>query len=164
MEMRALPSGPTALDMAANAAFMVGLTQALADEEWMTMALPFRLADTNFYRAAEYGLEAELLWPAERPPSPRPRRAARLVRELVGVAHGGLVASGVDPAEADTMMDIVAGRCERGMTGARWQLRTLESLEPRLDRDDALVTMMERYLENAASGEPVHRWPLPAGQ
>jgi gamma-glutamyl:cysteine ligase YbdK (ATP-grasp superfamily) len=161
LEMRALPAGPTPIDMAANAAFMVGLTRALADQEWMTMALPFRLADANFYRAAQYGLETELLWPAERPPSPRPRRAARLVPELVEVAHAGLIAAGVDAAESDMMMAVIAERAERGITGARWQLRTLESLEPRLDREDALVAMVNRYLENAATGEPVHRWPLP---
>jgi gamma-glutamyl:cysteine ligase YbdK (ATP-grasp superfamily) len=161
LELRALPAGPTPADMAANAAFLVGLTLALAEEDWMTMALPFRLADANFYRAAEYGLEAELLWPAPRPPSPRPRRAARLVLDLVEVARTGLLAGGVDAAEADAMLGVVAERAERGMTGARWQLRTLEALEPRLERDDALVAMLERYLEHGAPGEPVHRWPLP---
>lgn len=161
LEMRALPSGPTPIDMAANAAFLVGLTLALAEEGWMTMALPFRLADANFYRAAEYGLEAELLWPAPRPPSPRPVRAARLVRDLIEIARRGLVAAAVAPEEADAMLEVIAGRAERGTTGARWQLRTLESLEPRLDREDALVAMMERYLENAATHEPVHLWPLP---
>jgi hypothetical protein len=59
------------------------------------------------------------------------------------------------------MLGVVAERAERGMTGARWQLRTLEALEPRLERDDALVAMLERYLEHGAPGEPVHRWPLP---
>jgi hypothetical protein len=161
LEMRALPAGPTPIDMAANAAFMVGLTLALAEEEWMTPALPFRLAEANFYRAAEYGLEAELLWPAERPPSPRPRRAARLLLELIEPARRGLQAGGVDSAEVDRMMGVIAERAERGMTGARWQLRTLESLEPRLDRDEALVAMLERYIDNAASGLPVHLWPLP---
>jgi hypothetical protein len=83
------------------------------------------------------------------------------VPELVEVAHQGLIAAGVDSGEADTMMGVIAERAERGITGARWQLRTLEALEPRLDREDALVAMVNRYLEHAATGEPVHRWPLP---
>jgi hypothetical protein len=158
--MRALPAGPTPLDMAANAAFLVGLTLAFAQEDWMTMALPFRLAEANFYRAAEYGLSGELLWPEPRPPSPRPRRAARVVLDLVEVAHRGLIDAGVETADADEMLGVIDERVRSGLTGARWQRRVLESLEPRLERDEALVAMLERYLAHSASGEPVHRWPL----
>jgi len=160
LEMRALPAGPTPLDMAANAAFLVGLTLAFAQEDWMTMALPFRLAEANFYRAAEYGLSGELLWPEPRPPSPRPRRAARVVMDLVEVAHRGLIDAGVETADADEMLGVIDERVRSGLTGARWQRRVLESLEPRLERDEALVAMLERYLAHSASGEPVHRWPL----
>ncbi|MEW6581672.1 MAG: glutamate--cysteine ligase [Actinomycetota bacterium] len=159
LEMRALPAGPTPADMAANAAFLIGLTLALRDEEWMTVALPFRLADANFSRAAEHGLDAELLWPAPRPPSPRPVQASRLVLGLVETARRGLVGAGVDPADADRALGVVADRVEAGVTGSRWQLRTLERLEPRLSREEALPAMLELYLAAAASGEPVHRWP-----
>ena len=66
IEMRALPAGPTMTDMLANAAFLIGLTLWLADrdERW-TYALPFERADHGFYRAAQYGLAAELSWPAD---------------------------------------------------------------------------------------------------
>jgi hypothetical protein len=36
----------------------------------------------------------------------------------------------------------------------------LERLERERHRQEALAAMLDRYLENAASGEPVHRWPL----
>jgi hypothetical protein len=160
LELRAFPAGPTAADMAANAAFLAGLTLALREEDWMTRALPFRLADANFYRAAEFGLDAEILWPAPRPPSPRPVQAARLVLGLVETARDGLTGAGVDAADADRALAVVAERAECGVTGARWQLRTLEALEPRLSRDEALVAMFERYLETGEAGEPVHRWPM----
>ena len=64
VEMRALPSGPTVIDMLANAAYLLGLSLWIADqdERW-TYALPFERADHNFYRAAQYGLSAELTWP-----------------------------------------------------------------------------------------------------
>ena len=65
IEMRALPAGPTMTDMLANAAFLVGLTLWLAgqDQQW-TYGLPFERADHGFYRAAQYGLAAELTWPS----------------------------------------------------------------------------------------------------
>ena len=65
IEMRALPAGPTVTDMLANAAFLIGLTLWLAgqDQRW-TYALPFERADHGFYRAAQYGLAAELTWPS----------------------------------------------------------------------------------------------------
>ena len=50
IELRALPAGPSVIDMAANAAFLVGATLGLAQEEWMLPAMPFELARRNFYR------------------------------------------------------------------------------------------------------------------
>ncbi len=44
IEFRALPSGPTVVDMVANAAFLLGLTLALRDEPWMTVASVRRCA------------------------------------------------------------------------------------------------------------------------
>jgi Glutamate-cysteine ligase family 2(GCS2) len=61
IELRALPAGPSVVDMAANAAFLVGATLGLAQEEWMIPAMPFTLARRNFYRAARDGIGAELL-------------------------------------------------------------------------------------------------------
>src|SRR5215471_7822218 len=59
IEMRALPAGPTMIDMLANAAFLIGLSLWLADQDpqW-TYALPFERADHGFYRAAQHGLSA----------------------------------------------------------------------------------------------------------
>src|SRR6266487_4047262 len=67
IEMRALPAGPTVIDMLANAAFVIGLSLWLADldQDW-TYALPFERADDGFHRAAQHGLAAELTWPAGR--------------------------------------------------------------------------------------------------
>jgi len=77
IEMRALPAGPTMIDMLANAAFLIGLSLWLArqDQQW-TYALPFERADHSFYRAAQHGLSARLSWPAGRDRR-RSRRAAR---------------------------------------------------------------------------------------
>jgi hypothetical protein len=83
IEMRPLPAGPTVTDMLANAAFLLGLTLALAPsaDQW-TRRLLFARAHANFYDAARLGLEAELAWPGA---GGEPERvgAAELVARLL---------------------------------------------------------------------------------
>lgn len=161
VELRCLPAGPSIPDMEANMAFLVGLTFGLREDvDWMTTALPFAHAERNLYRAAQHGLEAMLLWPARRPPSPVPVRARTLIYELLPVARAGLAAAGIAPDEAERLLGVISERVDRGRTGARWQLETLEALERDRPREAALAAMLERYLAHAATGRPVHEWPL----
>jgi len=47
------------------------------------------------------------------------------------------------------------------MTGAVWQLRTLEALRARgVASDEARRQMLERYLRHSDGGQPVHAWPV----
>ncbi len=159
IEMRSLPAGPTVLDMCANAAFAIGLTLGLAPTaESLTAALPFELASRSFFAAARHGLDAEIVWPTERAPSPETIRAGELVHALLPVAERGLVAAGVEPDEARTLLGIVRERVERRQTGTLWMDRALERAHPR-DRDDALREVTARYLELSSTGAPVHTWP-----
>jgi len=161
IELRCLPSGPSVIDMQANMALLVGLTFGLREQvEWMTTALPFENAERNGYRAAKHGLEAMLLWPSHTPPSPQPIPARALLLDLLPTARAGLDVLGVDAEEADKLLGVVAERLETCQTGAHWQRCMLERLERDRPREAALAAMLDRYLENAASGEPVHRWPL----
>jgi hypothetical protein len=160
IEMRALPAGPTVIDMLANSAFLVGLSCWLAeqDQRW-TYTLSFERAEHGFYRAAQHGLAAELDWPFGHGDRPRTLRAATLVAELLPAAREGLVAAGVVAAEADQLLGVIAARVANGQTGAVWQRRMLATLEPRLGRERALAAMLERYLACAATEQPVHTWP-----
>jgi hypothetical protein len=159
IEMRALPCGPTVADMTANAAFLIGLTLGLAPhvDEWLPR-FTFGQARRNFYAAARDGLAAELLWPSARTPSPEPHAAASLLVSLLPVARAGLVDNGVAAAEADAQLGVVAERVARGVTGARWQRRTLERLGSGRTRREALAALLKRYLAAAATGRPVHEW------
>jgi gamma-glutamyl:cysteine ligase YbdK (ATP-grasp superfamily) len=162
IEMRSLPAGPSLEDMLANAAFLVGATLALAPRTRRLLAgLPFAHAERNFYRAAQHGLAATLLWPADESPSPRRVSAAGLVGELLPAAREALVAAGVAAAEADARLAVIAERVATGRTGARWQRLVLGRLERTRTRDEALAGLLERYLEWSGSGLPVHRWPVP---
>jgi hypothetical protein len=163
IEMRPLPAGPTVTDMVANAAFLLGLTLALAPDagEW-TRQLLFARAHANFYDAARLGLEAELEWPGAEGGTER-LGAAELVPRLLPEARRGLVEAGVDAEEADRLLGVIADRVDAGQTGAVWQRRTLALLEEKqAGRDEALAELLERYLELQAGGEPVHTWPVEA--
>jgi len=158
IEMRALPAGPTVTDMMANAAFLIGLTLWLADldQRW-TYALPFERADHGFYRAAQYGLDAELSWPAggDRV-STLP--AADLVTGLLPAAREGLVRAGVATAEADHLLEVIGARTATRQTGAAWQRVALTAAERGRTREQALAVMLDWYLSRAATGQPVHTW------
>ncbi|HYB48111.1 MAG TPA: glutamate--cysteine ligase [Streptosporangiaceae bacterium] len=172
IEMRSLPAGPTVTDMMANAAFMIGLTLWLAgqDPRW-TYALPFERADHGFYRAAQYGLAAELSWPLGPLPARGVRRgrahlqvralpAADLVAELIPAARQGLLQAGVAGAEADRLLGVIAARLATGQTGAAWQRAALAAAAVGRTREQALAVMLDQYLACAATGQPVHTWPL----
>jgi hypothetical protein len=160
IELRALPAGPTVIDMLANAAFLLGLSRWLAaqDQRW-TWRLSFERAEDGFYRAAQHGLAAELTWPVGDHGRLRTLPAAALVPELLPAARQGLVDGGVAAEEADQLLGVIAARVRSGQTGAVWQRRMLATLESRPGRERALAVMLERYLALAATDQPVHTWP-----
>ena len=136
IEMRPLPAGPTVVDMLANAAFLLGLTLALApDAEGWTRPLLFARAHANFYDAARLGLEAELEWPTDG--GSERVGAAELVTRLLPEARRGLVEAEVDPDEADRLLGVLGDRVASGQTGAVWQRRTLAALEGKASREEA---------------------------
>jgi hypothetical protein len=163
IEMRGLPAGPTRPDMLASAAFLVGLAFGLApDAKRWTREVPFALAEHNFYRAAQSGLDAELAWPtAAGPPAPLPAR--ELVARLLPLARTGLARVGVDPQESEPLLELVSARVASGRTGSAWQRAALDRLEPRLGRERGISRMLQRYLEHAETQRPVHEWPLEEG-
>ncbi len=164
IEMRALPSGPTIVDMLANTAFQVGLTYGLGSEvEDLPDRFDFDDVHANFYRAAQNGCDAELIWPdgAAGVTAPGGRiRAAELAAQLVEVARRGLYGEDVEAADVDPLLAVIADRAQSGRTGAAWQRHTLESLETTLPRKAALVQLVERYMLLSAEGNPVHTWPV----
>ena len=161
VELRALPAGPSTLDMAANGAFLLGLTLAIAEDAgtW-TQLLAIEQARDNFYRAAQDGLDAVLLSPSGRT-GVEPVPARDLALRLLDPARAALDAAGVEAADVDPLFAVLEGRITSGRTGARWQRTTVAALEPQLGRERALVAMTQRYIDAAGTGAPVHTWPLP---
>nr|WP_167532383.1 MULTISPECIES: glutamate--cysteine ligase [Streptomyces] len=161
IEFRALPSGPTATDMAANTAFLVGLTARLAADPGVRAELSPEHAAANFYGAARSGPDARLWWPSGRGGGPDRHPARVLVPGLLPYAAEGLDLLGVDPREAGRLLDTIGRRVITGMTGAVWQQRRLSAQERHADRTTALRRVTAEYAELSAGGAPVHTWPCP---
>jgi hypothetical protein len=158
IENRVLPSGPTPVDMVANAAFYYGLVRAIVGsggEPWTRT--PFAMAERDLHRAARQGLAAVLSWDGE------DRPAAQLVADvLVPVAAAGLDDWGIASADRDHYLGVIEARARRGRNGATWQVATVQRLQNNgRERIAALHEMTRRYVENAHTGAPVHDWPLP---
>jgi hypothetical protein len=149
--------------MLANAACLLGGVLAYAPRmAELLPAFPFSLAERNFYRAAQFGLDAELAWPRENG-RPESVRARDLLPEIASLAGDALRDAGVDSKEIDESLGIIKARAHMGMTGAVWQSRALAALEARgLSRAEALRQMLEHYVEQVGTGEPVHAWRDPA--
>lgn len=161
IEMRALPAGPTAVDMVANAAFLIGLAEGLRpDIATLLPAMPFRVAEYNFYRAAQYGLDARLVWPETGQSGYREQSAQSLLAELLPVASAGLASIGIGADEADLYLSVIERRVASGQTGAMWQRRRVAALRSRMSLDESLLTMLGEFMQYSERNLPVAEWPL----
>jgi len=159
IEFRALPSGPTALDLAANAAFTIGMAVGLEAkmDEYMAR-IPFRFSEYNFYSAAKNGLDATILWPQKYQHKPVEVPIKNIIDEMLQVAYDGLSQLGVDEQERVKYLNIVKRRLKLGITAARWQKMTYRHLQQTMNKDRACAEMLNIYLENQMSGNPVSEW------
>ena len=160
VELRALPSGPTPMDMAANAAFLIGLTLGMREHiDRILHQFPFEYAHRNFYRAAECGLTAMFVWPKKDTHGLQEISAYDLATELLPVAEQGLTNHGVASEEIHAMLKVIQNRLEARMNGARWQVQRLALYEQQgLTRPNALTHMLEDYLQCSQTGIPISQW------
>jgi hypothetical protein len=162
IEHRVLPAGPSVPDAVANAAFFYGLLHGLVSlprpHPWEEMS--FAAAADNFYAAARDGLGARLYWPRVGPQVPVPEL---ILRHLLPLARDGLVAWGVDVDDVDRYLGIVEARALSGMSGAAWQIATVEALvaDGALTGAAARREMVRLYRQHSSGDRPVHTWPVP---
>jgi hypothetical protein len=151
IEHRVISAGPTPLDAIANTAFFLGLFEALMRSgEDLERRLPFDDARANFYAAARHGPDAEIAWL-----DGGRHRLRDLVRDrLLALARDGLCACGLGADEAETWLAPVAGRMQRGQTGADWQIGWLER------HGGDLCALVEAYVAHQRDDLPVHGWSL----
>ncbi|MDQ2876031.1 MAG: glutamate--cysteine ligase [Actinomycetota bacterium] len=156
VENRVLPSGPTVVDVVANAAFYYGVVRALVEAErpiWTRMS--FSAAAENLVSGARNGIDARVYWPGmgQLPVT------ELVLRRLLPLAWEGLSRWGVDLSDAERLLGIIEQRCLTGRTGATWQSQTVHDLSGPADRRGALHRMTQGYIDRMTTNEPVHCWP-----
>jgi gamma-glutamyl:cysteine ligase YbdK (ATP-grasp superfamily) len=159
IEYRSLPAGPTVIDMLANAAMAIGWTLGVADSIDHYMArLPFKFAEYNFYRAAQQGMDARLIWPRKHVGGLEERPIVELIEEFLPRAREGLSRLGVDDGDSDRLWRIIEQRYETRLTGANWQLKQFQHYRDTQSVDRACSSMLADYVDNVMEGNPVASW------
>ncbi|ROQ40546.1 gamma-glutamyl:cysteine ligase YbdK (ATP-grasp superfamily) [Marinobacter sp. 3-2] len=161
IEIRSMPAGPTAADMCANGLFIIGAALAVLDDiHHLTSILPFHYTEHNFYRAAKYGVGAEIIWPNKNQVQLQDTPLLTVARDLLPRARDALAQTAVDESEIHRLLGIIEGRIETAMSGARWQRQITESLFKSLSPDEAFQTMLSLYMANQKTNTPLHEWTL----
>lgn len=155
IENRILPSGPTPRDEVANAAFwfglMAGMVKSYPD---VRQNFDFDAVKSNFFSAAQAGLNAQLIW-ADGKVSP----ARDLVLEtLLPMAREGLLASGVDDQDAHTYLDVIEQRVQSTQTGSQWMLRSLSEMRELGTPAERMCALTAATHARQRNAEPIHRW------
>ncbi len=161
IEMRALPAGPTPRDMVANAAFLIGLAEGIRPHvRDMLPAIPFGIAEYNFYRAAQYGLDAQLVWPVHGQSGYREQSVCAVIERNLPLAAEGLARIGIGRDEIELYLGEIERRLARRRTGASWQRARLAALQQKMSREEALHAMLEEFMTFSAANLPVAEWQL----
>ncbi len=158
IENRVLPAGPTLVDEMANAAFWLGAMVGLEDEyKDISKLLSYDDIRDNFDKSAKFGIDTKFNWIKDQKIS-----ATELVKkELLPLAKAGLKKQGINPNDIDRYMDIIEGRADKHMNGARWMLRTFTKLKSETSTDEALTVMTAAMVRNQNESKPVHTWEMP---
>ncbi|MCP5141522.1 MAG: glutamate--cysteine ligase [Chromatiales bacterium] len=152
IEHRVIAAGPSVIDTIANAAFFYGLATELAEAMVEPEAdLPFHLARDNFYTAARYGVDADVVWFD----GARGDLRGLILDQLLPQAAAGLARLDIDRGDADRFLGVIRERVRSRRTGAWWQRHCAEAC--RLD----MPALVRTYRDHQRSGLPVHEWGLP---
>lgn len=150
IEHRGPPSGPTIIDMMANAAFFYGLLHYFSIQSVpIDYLLPFHAARRNFFNAARFGLQAKFKWFAN-----REMHAITLLEELLPLAYKGLEALGISTDDINDYLGIIKQRVKLKTNGSQWQINFIEKYGKNF------YNMMTSYLENQYQERPVSEWKI----
>ena len=159
IEFRALPAGPSLVDMLANAVLAIGLTKVMQEHiSDLLPAIPFNYCTANFYRAAQRGLDAELFWPSPTQVQPEYHQASALLEKLLPRVPEKLAAMGFQADDFMPLLGVAEERLGARRTGARWQLEKVAELRRDMHKREALIEMLTQYRANSAANIPVAQW------
>jgi hypothetical protein len=156
IEHRTIPAGPTVVDSIANAAFYYGMVEELANLPVAPESMCyFETVETNFYRAAERGLEAEIEWLCSDEPSPTTNVQNVVLERLLPAARRGLERLKIHASDAEYYLEIIKRRVKTGQTGAVWQRRWMAK-HGQLDTQ----ALTSAYWNQQKTGRPCSEWDV----
>ena len=159
IEFRAIPAGPSHADMVANAALAIGLASGLANNINDYIAkIPFNFAEYNFYRSAQHGLDAKILWPQDNAFQPQETPITDVLRSLLPVALIGLTQIGISHNEATFYLSMIEKRLDNKITGAIWQKNTMTKFLTNMSKQQASQELVKHYLTHYQSRQPITEW------
>ena len=149
IEHRVVPAVTSVVDAIATAAFYFGLVHSLATQATPPESrLAFEQAQTNFYAAAQQGLDAPCFWIDGQTNSIQELS----LKSLMPLARQGLSALQLDPADIERYLGIMQERLVSGQTGAQWQQTFVRR------RSADMRSLVSAYLDKQITGRPVHQW------
>jgi CBS domain-containing protein/gamma-glutamylcysteine synthetase len=155
IENRILPSGPTAKDEVANAAFWFGLISGLSHaHDNINEKIDFARAKDNFRLAARYGLSAQFHWfegkdvPAQK----------FILQRLLPLAREGLEEKKLDRGDIDEYLGVVADRVSGGRTGSQWMLKSLSEMPEGASVSERMSALVAGMVKRQKEGGPVSTW------
>lgn len=138
IEFRPIAAQPTIRDSVAFQAAFAGLMEALPRLDHPVIELDWSTAESNFYAAAEHGIEAELTWiTADGLETSNPRAT---YGDLLNHAAEGLRVRGLSEEAIGRYLGPLRRRVRHGITPAGWKVREVRS---RLSSGDAFETAIE---------------------
>ena len=151
IEHRVIPSGPSTIDAIANAAFYYGLAATLTNLQIPPeRQLEFDKARDNFYRSAQLGLNARLMWL-----DGKSYYAHELIKKiLLPMAYDGLASLDIATTDRDEYLGIINERALSRTNGATWQRAYVK----KYGRD--MFALTQAYREQQNKGLPVHEWTI----
>jgi hypothetical protein len=159
IELRAFPAGPSITDMLANAALAIGLAKLMQPTiRKLLPAIPFTYCIANFYRAAQKGLRAELIWPSLKQNQPEYKNVTEILQTLLPHVSENLASMGFIESDYKPLLEVIEERLATRKTGAQWQLNKVEELRKDMHKREALVEMFKQYQQNSAANRPVAQW------
>ncbi len=151
IEHRVNSAGPSIPDDVANVAFFLGLLNFYANAQTPPEhQLSFKIAADNFYRAARYGLDSNIVWLNDK----TVQMSSLLLEELLPNAKQGLTQLGIIEEEIDYYLDMIKGRVAKQLTGGLWQRKFIEKYG--LDFNN----MLYHYLNNQLKQVAVYKWKI----
>lgn len=156
IECRYLPSGPTVTDEMANFAFWIGLMKGMPPEmENFWERTDFRIAKSNFVKAARTGIQTVLHWNGKN------YAAKDLIQShFLPMAEQGLQGLNVDDQDIKHYLSIIERRVQTEQTGAQWQKRSFRIMQQHLKPSVAARLLVREMLKYQKEDRPVSEWEV----